>query len=151
MSGQDGHYKAPWELRHFIPPLSTLRCSLSRKVPREVKIPPAPLYKRAAEDKKYNISVQLDSKGAIIGAVSMHLLSDSIRIETIGGLGQGAGKSCLISAIRQSIKAGKRGAITLTPVGGVVSWYQKMGFIEKADSRYPEIWLSPEAAKKLMD
>jgi phage-related protein (TIGR01555 family) len=118
---------------------------------------PAGYIKRSvelgAEDKKYNISLQLNENGDIVGAASMHLLSDSVRIETLGGLGKGAGKSCLISAIRQSIKAGKGGAITLTPLPSVETklWYLRRGFVEKQNSRYNEYWLSPEAAKKLLE
>jgi rubrerythrin len=105
-----------------------------------------------SEDKKYNVSVQLDANGDIVGATSMHLLPDSIRIETLGGLGLGAGKSCLISAIRQSIKAGKGGAITLTPLPSLetIDWYKRQGFVSKKNSRYNEFWLSPEAAKEVL-
>ena len=103
-----------------------------------------------AEDKKYNVSVQLNEKGDIIGACSMHSLPDSIRIETLGGLGGGAGKSLLLAAIKKSEKAGKKGAITLTPVAEAVTWYVKQGFVDKPNSRYNEFWLSPEAAQKLL-
>ena len=103
-----------------------------------------------SEENKYNVSVQLDGKGAIVGACSMHLLPDSMRIEHLGGMGKGAGKSCLISAINASVKAGKKGAITLTPVGSAVSWYAKMGFVSKTTSQYGEFWLSPEAAQRIL-
>ena len=102
-----------------------------------------------AEDKKYNVSVQFDDNGGIIGAVSMHSLPDSIRIETLGGIGGGAGKQCLLAAIQESKRIGKGGAITLTPIAKSVDWYEKQGFIPKEGSPYNEIWLSPEAAKKI--
>ena len=100
----------------------------------------------AAEEKKYSLSVQLDAKNGIIGAASMEPYPDSIRIELLGGLGGGAGASCLLSAIRASEKLGKKGAITLTPVANAVSWYDAQGFVDKPGSRYGELWLSPEAA-----
>lgn len=100
----------------------------------------------AAEEKKYSLSVQLDAKNGIIGAASMEPYPDSIRIELLGGLGGGAGASCLLSAIRASEKLGKKGAITLTPVAAAVSWYDRQGFVGKTGSRYGELWLSPEAA-----
>ena len=83
----------------------------------------------------------------------MHPISDSIRIETIGGLGKGAGKACLISAVKQSIKSGKRGSITLTSLSDIttLNWYIAMGFESKKGGRPYEFWLSSEAAKKLME
>jgi hypothetical protein len=101
----------------------------------------------SAEEKKYSVSVQFNEKGGIIGATSMHPISDSIRIEHLGGLGGGAGSSCLLSAIKASEKAGFGGAITLTPVANSVSYYDSIGFVPKLSSNIiGETWLSPEAA-----
>ena len=103
-----------------------------------------------SEEKKYSVSVQFDEKGGIIGSVSMHLIADSMRVETIGGIGGGAGTQCMLSAIRASKKAGKGGAVTLTPVADAVAWYDALGFEPKTTSKYGEFFLSQEKAELLL-
>lgn len=102
------------------------------------------------DEPKHSVSVQFSPEYDIIGAASMYPIYDSLRINTMGGLGEGGGTGTLASAVKQSNKAGKEGALTAHPLTepDLINWYARRGFEEKPGPKY-DLFLSPENSKKV--
>ena len=95
----------------------------------------------AGEGKK--TIVHSDSKG-IAAAASYTVSKAGAEIHVLGGFGRGGGKE-VISAIA---KEGK-GKVTLTPTSiKAITFYERMGFVEKPGSKFFQLHLTPEVSKQ---
>jgi hypothetical protein len=104
-----------------------------------------------AEDKKHKVSVQFGEDDGIIGASSRYIDKGDLWIDTLGSVEGGAGVKSLLSAISESKKMGKDGAVSLMPLRTpeAVSFYDRMGFTPKPGNE-KALWISPDQAMKLV-